>query len=207
MTAHGDALGRYLARSAATLSALAEDAERRGALGGMASAIAGALGRGNKVLLCGNGGSAADAQHVATELVVRLSAKRERRALPALALTTDTSLLTACANDYGFERIFERQVEAHGHAGDVLVGISTSGNSPNVVRAFERARAMGLVTALFSGRSGGALRPLADHAVCIPADDTSHIQEAHLACYHALCFQVEALLFDGEPSPAGGSPS
>ncbi len=189
-------LRNRLRASAHTLERLAASSAPLAALEAAAQAIAAAIGARRKVLVCGNGGSAADAQHLATELVVRLSAARERRALPAIALTTDTSLLTACANDYGFEHIFERQIEALGRAGDVLIGISTSGNSANVVRAFERARERGLATVLFSGRTGGKLKALADHAVCIDAADTAHIQEAHLACYHALCYRIEELLFD-----------
>ncbi|GIW73223.1 MAG: phosphoheptose isomerase [Planctomycetota bacterium] len=185
----------HLLRGAEVQRALAEDGARCAALAAIARVLAGALAAGRKVLLCGNGGSAADAQHVATELVVRLSARRERRALAALALTTDTSLLTACANDYGFERVFARQVEALGQPGDVLIGISTSGNSPNVVLAFEEARRRGLVTVLFSGGEGGRLRALADHAFLVPAAATSTIQEVHLAAYHAMCELVEVMLF------------
>jgi D-sedoheptulose 7-phosphate isomerase len=171
------------------------------AIAATARAVAAALAGGKKVLLCGNGGSAADSQHVATELVVRLRADRPRRALPAIALSTDTSLLTACSNDFSFDEVFARQVEALGAPGDVLWGISTSGNSPNVVRAFEVAREKGLVRVLFSGGSGGKLAALADVAYLAPAADTSRIQELHAAGYHAACFLVEEILF-GE----GGRP-
>lgn len=155
---------------------------------------------GGKIMFCGNGGSAADSQHVATEFVVRLRASFEREALPAVALTTDTSLITACANDFSYDRIFSRQVAALGRAGDVVVGISTSGNSENVVRALQMARDRGMKTVLFSGRSGGRLLALADVAVLVPADDTSHIQEGQLCSYHALCLLVEELVCGPPPS-------
>ncbi|RME76984.1 MAG: SIS domain-containing protein [Planctomycetota bacterium] len=192
-----------LSASARALARLAEDRAVRAALEALATRLAQTLSAGGKVLVCGNGGSAADAQHLATELVVRLRASCERRALAAIALTTDTSLLTACANDYGFERVFARQVEALGRPGDVLVGISTSGSSANVVAAFVQARRQGLATVLFSGATGGTLRELADHAVLVPERDTAHIQEGHLACYHALCYALEQRLFGagGEGRP------
>jgi D-sedoheptulose 7-phosphate isomerase len=161
----------------------------------IATAIADALRAGRKVLICGNGGSAADAQHIATELVVRLQTARPRRALPAIALTTDTSLITACSNDFDFEEIFARQVEALGEKGDILVGISTSGNSPNVIRAFEVAAERGLLKVFFGGGTGGKLAPLADLVFLAPAPDTSRIQEVQLASYHAVLFLVEDLLF------------
>ena len=146
-----------------------------------------------KVLFCGNGGSAADSQHLATELVVRLSSAFERPAIGAIALTTDTSLLTACANDYSFEHIFSRQVEALGREGDVLVGITTSGKSPNVRRALEQARTQGLKTVLFSAGDGGPCAALADVAVLVPSQVTSHIQECHLAVGHIVCELIERL--------------
>lgn len=155
--------------------------------------LAGAIAAGNKVLFCGNGGSAADSQHFATELVVRLSSAFERPALAALSLTTDTSLLTACANDYSFEEVFARQVEGLGRAGDVLVGISTSGKSENVRRALERARARGLGTVLLAGGDGGTCKALADVAVVVPSTVTAHIQECHLAIGHVMCELVERL--------------
>lgn len=155
--------------------------------------MAEAVAAGRKVLFCGNGGSAADSQHFATELVVRLSSAFERPALAALALTTDSSLLTACANDYSFEEVFARQVEGLGQVGDVLVGISTSGKSENVRRALERARARGLRTVLLAGGDGGTCKPLADAAVVVPSKVTAHIQECHLALGHILCELVERL--------------
>jgi D-sedoheptulose 7-phosphate isomerase len=144
---------------------------------------------GGKILLCGNGGSAADAQHVATELCVRYLAAR--RALPAIALTVDSSILTAAGNDLGFEHVFERQVEALGRPGDALIAISTSGNSANVLRAVDAARAGGIVTIGLTGRSGGALGPRVDHWIPAPSSHTPQIQEAHLAIEHLLCEILE----------------
>jgi D-sedoheptulose 7-phosphate isomerase len=161
----------------------------------IATAIADALRAGGKVLICGNGGSAADSQHIATELIVRLQAARPRRPLPAIALTTDTSILTACSNDFSFDDVFSRQVEALGQKGDVFIGISTSGNSPNVVRAFEAAAERGMRRVFFGGGKGGKCVALADLAFLAPGTDTSHIQEVQLQAYHAMLFLVEELLF------------
>jgi phosphoheptose isomerase len=163
-----------------------------------ADVIAGSFLSGGKVLLCGNGGSAADCQHMAAEFVSRLSKDFERRALPALALTTDTSFLTAFSNDCGFEGIFERQIEALGNAGDVLIGISTSGNSPNVIRALAAARKRNMCTIALTGNSG-RLAGVADVAIAVPSGDTQHIQETHLAIEHVLSELVEIILFR-EPS-------
>ena len=149
---------------------------------------------GGKLLICGNGGSAADCQHMAAEFVSRLTKDFERPGLPAIALTTDSSFLTAYANDCGFDGIFARQVQALGRPGDVLLGISTSGNSPNVVQAVELARATGLRTVSLTG-SGGRLGKLVDVAIAVPNDDTQHIQETHLAVEHLLCLLVERALF------------
>jgi D-sedoheptulose 7-phosphate isomerase len=149
---------------------------------------------GRKLLLCGNGGSAADCQHMAAEFVSRLSKDLDRRALPAIALTTDTSFLTAFSNDCGFEGIFERQVEALGNPGDLLIGISTSGNSPNVIRAVEAARKRNMGTIALTG-NGGRLPTMADIVIAVPSTDTQYIQEAHLAVEHILCELVEFALF------------
>jgi D-sedoheptulose 7-phosphate isomerase len=149
---------------------------------------------GRKLLLCGNGGSAADCQHMAAEFVSRLSKDLDRRALPAIALTTDTSFLTAFSNDCGFEGIFERQVEALGNPGDLLIGISTSGNSPNVIRAVEAARKRNMGTIALTG-NGGRLATMADIVIAVPSTDTQYIQEAHLAVEHILCELVEFALF------------
>ena len=159
------------------------------------AAIVGSLRAGGKILLCGNGGSAGDAQHLATEFVSTLTLDRPRDAIAAIALTTDSSLLTAVANDYGFENVFARQVEALGREGDVVIGISTSGNSDNVVKAFERARVAGLRTIAFTGESGGSLGPLADIQINVPSSETSHIQEAHIAIGQLIAFLVEDELF------------
>ncbi len=148
--------------------------------------------RGGTLFFCGNGGSAADAQHMATEYVVRYM--RDRRAYPAVALTTDTSLLTAAGNDLGFDHIFSRQVEALAKAGDLLIIHSTSGNSPNVLRAAEAARARGVGVLAFSARDGGALRALADHNVVVPTDRTDRAQEMHLCIEHLICELVEGEL-------------
>jgi len=154
-----------------------------------AADISDRMRRGHKVLVFGNGGSAADAQHFAAELSGRF--RRERAALPALALTTDTSALTAIGNDYGYEQVFSRQVEAHGREGDVAIGISTSGRSPNVVRALEVARARGLLTVALTGRGGGVLAPLADFLIDVPHQDTARIQEVHGMIVHILCELIE----------------
>jgi D-sedoheptulose 7-phosphate isomerase len=151
-----------------------------------------ALQGGGTLWFAGNGGSAADAQHMATEYVVRYA--HNRRALPAVALTTDTSLLTACGNDLGFDEIFARQIEAVTQPGDLVVLHSTSGDSPNVVRAAQAARAKGVTVVALLGKGGGAVRRLVDDAVVIPSDQTSHIQELHLALEHAICAIVEATL-------------
>ncbi|RAU23533.1 phosphoheptose isomerase [Paramagnetospirillum kuznetsovii] len=148
------------------------------------------LNSGGKILFFGNGGSAADAQHLATELVVRY--RYNRKALASIALTTDTSLLTACANDFSFEEIFSRQIEALGRPGDVAIGITTSGNSPNVLTALAVARDMGLVAAGFGGRDGGKMVGLADPLLIVPSNVTARIQEMHILLGHALCDQVEA---------------
>jgi len=144
---------------------------------------------GGTLFFCGNGGSAADAQHMATEYVVRY--RRNRRAYPAIALTTDTSLLTAAGNDIGFENVFARQVEALCRPGDLLVIHSTSGNSPNVIRAAEAARVKGVRVLAFSSRDGGALRALADHSVIVPTDRTDRAQELHLCIEHVICDVIE----------------
>jgi len=148
---------------------------------------------GNKAIFFGNGGSAADAQHLAAEFVGRFA--RERRGLPALALSVNTSSITAIGNDYGFEDIFVRQVEAFGHPGDVAVGLTTSGNSPNVVLALVRAKKLGLKTIAFSGRDGGKVAAAADLTLVVPHSSTPRIQEMHITLGHLLCEAVEATLF------------
>ena len=165
-----------------------------GSIAKAADVIAEAFLSGRKLLLCGNGGSAADCQHMAAEFVSRFSKDLDRRALPAIALTTDTSFLTAFGNDRGFEGVFERQVEALGNAGDVLIGISTSGNSVNVVQAIGAAGKRNIRTIALTG-NGGRLASLADVAIAVPSGDTQYIQETHLAVEHILCELVESVLF------------
>ena len=148
-----------------------------------------ALRNGRKLLICGNGGSAADAQHMAAELVGRFIA--DRPALAAIALTTDTSALTAIANDYGYDNVFSRQVAGLAHAGDVLIAISTSGSSPSVLAACTQARALGCEVVGLTGRDGGALKGCCDTTVIAPADDTAHIQECHIVVVHLLCALIE----------------
>jgi D-sedoheptulose 7-phosphate isomerase len=155
----------------------------------IAATITQALRSGHKVLLCGNGGSAADAQHVAAELLGRFA--REREAWPALALTTNSSTMTAIANDYDFERVFARQVEGLAVAGDVVVGISTSGNSPNVIRALETAREKNCSTIGFTGEHGGRLKDAVDLCFRAPSNNTPRIQEAHIVVWHIVCELVE----------------
>src|SRR5450759_3591509 len=157
-----------------------------------AAAIVDALKRGGKLLLFGNGGSAADAQHVAAELVGRF--QRERAALAAIALTTDTSVLTSIANDYAYDRVFARQIEALGRAGDVAFGISTSGGSPNVVAALVAARALGLQTIALTGKDGGAVGRAAAIHVNVPSESTARVQEVHRTLLHVMCDVVERAL-------------
>ncbi len=155
--------------------------------------ITAAFQRGNKILLCGNGGSAADAQHIAAEFIGRF--KKERKSLPAIALTTDTSILTALANDYSYETIFARQVEGLGEKGDVLIGLSTSGTSKNVVEAVKRAKEIGLITIGFTGKSGGDLKKLCDFNFSAGSAKTPHVQEMHITALHAISEAVEDALF------------
>ena len=178
----------------ASLEALAGLAARVSAdqaeeIAAIADRYEGTLRGGGTLFFAGNGGSAADAQHLATEYVVRYQTTRP--AMRAIALTTDTSLLTACANDLGFDEVFARQVEALAEPGDLLVLHSTSGESPNVIRAAQAAKARGVTVVAFLGRNGGQLKALADVALVIPADDTARIQELHLAIEHVICDLVE----------------
>jgi D-sedoheptulose 7-phosphate isomerase len=155
----------------------------------IARVMADALHSGNQILWCGNGGSAGDSQHLAAEIVGRF--RRERRGMPSIALTTDTSILTAVANDYGYEAVFSRQVEALGRKGDVLVGISTSGNSHNVIAALEAAKVYGVTTVAFTGAGGGRMASLADHLFAVDSRDTARVQEAHILAGHMLCDWLE----------------
>ncbi|RMA97148.1 D-sedoheptulose 7-phosphate isomerase [Hydrogenothermus marinus] len=150
------------------------------------------LKMGYKILICGNGGSAADSQHFAAEIVGRF--EKERKGYPAIALTTDTSALTAIGNDYGFEEIFSRQVEALGEKGDILIGISTSGNSKNVIKAVEKAKELNLFTVGFLGKDGGKLKNIVDKAFIVPHNNTARIQEVHLTLEHTLCKIIDMYL-------------
>jgi len=187
-----DSLMRQLRESAALKERMAR--ESGPSILAAAQALTAAFRSGRKLLLCGNGGSAADCQHMATEFVSRLSRERERRALPAIALTTDTSFLTAFSNDCGFDGVFERQIEAHGQPGDVLIAISTSGNSGNVVRGVRKAKSLGLTTIGLVGE-GGELTDLVDFPIVVPSRDTQRIQEATLAVEHIICDLTEEALF------------
>jgi len=158
-----------------------------------AEACINCMNQGGKILLAGNGGSAADAQHIAGEFVSRFAF--DRPGLSAFALTTDTSILTAVGNDYGYEKLFSRQVQSHGKAGDVFIGYSTSGKSPNILRAFEEARSLGVITIGMTGNRGGPMRDLCDYIFEVPSSDTPKIQEGHLVLGHILCGLVENAIF------------
>ena len=191
-----------LQRFVQVLAAIA--GEQAPAIVAVAATLTTALRAGHKVILFGNGGSAADAQHIAAELVGRY--KMLRPALPALALTTDTSALTAIGNDYGYAAVFARQVEAHARPGDVVIAISTSGNSPSVLEGVAVARRQGAVTVGLTGGSGGKLCAAVDQCIVVPADQTPHIQQAHITIGHIVCDLVEQALFapataDGEQTP------
>jgi D-sedoheptulose 7-phosphate isomerase len=160
--------------------------------------MADVLRAGGRVFFFGNGGSAADAQHLAAELVGRFAL--ERRALPAMALSVNTSVVTAIGNDYGYEQVFSRQLEGLARAGDMAIGITTSGNSANVVRAMESGGAMGLRTIAMTGARGGQIRAVVDECLCVPSDLTPRIQEAHILIGHMLCEYAERALFDNEKS-------
>jgi phosphoheptose isomerase len=189
----GEAARRYLQRTSDTAAATRDNCLDD--IVAAASVLVDSLEAGGTMLICGNGGSAADAQHLATEFVSTFTIDNQRPSIPAIALTTDTSLLTAIANDFGVEGMFARQVESLGRAGDVLIGISTSGNSANVIRAAAQARTQDMKMIALTGESGGALAPIADVAVRIPSTITSHIQECHLAVEQLLASLVEDALY------------
>jgi D-sedoheptulose 7-phosphate isomerase len=184
---------RQLRDTADNLAVMAADQDLLATIASAAMACVDALRRGNKILFAGNGGSAADAQHLAGELVSRFA--YDRPGLPSFALTTDTSVLTAIGNDYGYERVFARQVEAVGSAGDVLFGISTSGRSANILAALDAARHKGLVTVGMTGRGGGQMPERCDYVLRSPSDVTPRIQEGHIAMGHAICEVIEAQMF------------
>ena len=182
-----------LRKSLATLERTLADDTLVEAVSRAGVATAEAMLRGGKLMTAGNGGSAADAQHLSAEFVARLTINRP--AMRSVALTTDTSAITAIGNDYAFEDLFSRQVEAIGSRGDVFLGISTSGNSPNVLKALRVARDMGITTIGFTGNHGGKMAPLCDHNIIVPSDITMHIQESHLALEHIFCMIVERCYF------------
>jgi D-sedoheptulose 7-phosphate isomerase len=183
----------YLAESAKVMAAFAADPEAQAVLIDMAEATIAAMKSGNKLLVAGNGGSAADAQHIAGEFISRLMF--DHAPLPAIALTTDTSAITATGNDYGYEHIFLRQVQGLGRKGDVFLGISTSGNSPNVVKALEAAREMGIVTLGFAGAAGGKMIALCDKVLKAPSTWTPMIQQCHITAAHIYCALIERAMF------------
>ena len=194
-----DMVSEHFRRSCETLSHAAEDADLRAAIHTIADAITDAFRAGHKLLIAGNGGSAADAQHIAGEFLSRLNF--DRNPLPAIALTSDTSVLTAIGNDYGFDRAFERQVRGLGQKGDVFIAISTSGRSPNIVTALKAAREAGLITVGFTGTAAnGTMQPLCDHCLAAPSPETPLIQQIHIVAAHAICGLVERSLFGG-PKP------
>jgi D-sedoheptulose 7-phosphate isomerase len=195
-----DLVSEQLGEGLAVLRAVAEDAALHATLTEAAETTAAALRAGRKLMIAGNGGSAADAQHLAAEFVSRLV--EDRPAMRAVALTTDSSILTAIGNDYGYERAFVRQIEALGQAGDVFLGISTSGRSPNILLALEQCRKIGITTIGLTGMTGGRMPPWCDFCIRIPSDVTMHIQEAHLALEHIFCLMAERFYFAPERPPA-----
>jgi D-sedoheptulose 7-phosphate isomerase len=186
-----DAIAKHFERSLAALDRAGKDREWLASVLAVADACARALKDGGKIMLAGNGGSAADAQHIAGEFLSRY--KRDRAPLAAIALTTDSAVLTAIGNDYGYEQVFERQVRGLGRKGDVFIALSTSGRSPNMIAALKAARAIGVTTIGFTGTAPGAaaMRPLCDLALIAPSDDTPLIQQIYMVAAHAICELVE----------------
>lgn len=187
-----DRIATHFQRSLTAMAAATDDRALLTATLAIAGAITDALRNGRKLLIAGNGGSAADAQHIAAEIIGRY--KFDRPAWPAIALTTDTSALTAIANDYGFDRIFARQVEGLGQRGDVFIGITTSGSSPNVLAALQAARALGLVTVGMTGARGVSMASLCDYLLVAPIDETAIVQQIHMVAAHAICDEIEQTL-------------
>lgn len=192
---------KQLAQSIATMQATLADLHIADTIATIAELTANAMQGGRKLLVAGNGGSAADAQHLVAEFVVRLS--ENRPALRAIALTTDSSIITAAGNDFSFDCIFARQIEALGEAGDLFLGISTSGNSKNILQAVQQAKQMGITTIGFTGNGGGQMREVCDYNVIIPSNVTMNIQECHLALEHIFCMAVERFYF-GDPGASKG---
>jgi D-sedoheptulose 7-phosphate isomerase len=185
-----------LARSIAVKQQVLSDEALVGRIQQVTLLIVDAFRKGNKVLFCGNGGSAADAQHLAAEFSGRFY--KDRTPLPAEALHCNTSYLTAVANDYGYEFVYSRLLKGVGREGDILIGLSTSGNSSNIVKAYEQARSMGITTVSFTGAGGGTMKDLSDILLNVPSTDTPRIQECHITMGHIICELVEAQLFDME---------
>ena len=190
-----DAIIRAIRDSISVKNKILEDEELVNSMHEVADECIAAYRQGNRVLLAGNGGSAADAQHIAAEFVGRYAF--DRPGLPAIALSTDTSMLTAIANDYGFDQIFRRQLEANGSKGDVFIGISTSGNSANLVASLQRAREMDILTVGLTGQGGGEMQSLCDYCLQVPSTSTPRIQESHIMLGHIICDLVEEALFGG----------
>jgi D-sedoheptulose 7-phosphate isomerase len=194
-----DPIAAHLALSREALERAGADSSLLDTARKIAEIIAGALRDGNKLLIAGNGGSAADAQHIAAEIVGRY--KKERPAYAAIALTTDTSALTAISNDYGFEQVFARQVEGLGRRGDVLLALTTSGRSPNILAALKAARQQGMITIGFTGAKGTVLGASCDHLLAAPSDDTAVIQQIHLTFAHGICELIEQTLTQAGSNP------
>ncbi|MDE1474597.1 D-sedoheptulose 7-phosphate isomerase [Xenorhabdus bovienii] len=190
-----DYINTYLSNSIKVKQKLAEDIVTLKAISDVANLIVDAYTKNNKVLLAGNGGSAADSQHIAAEFVSRFF--YDRPGLPAIAMTTDSSMLTAIGNDYGFDKLFARQLQAQSRPGDIFIGISTSGNSLNIIKAIEVAKEEGVTSVVLCG-SGGKLKDLADIAICVPDSVTPYIQECHICIGHIICAIVEAKIFPQE---------
>ncbi|TDK66531.1 SIS domain-containing protein [Sapientia aquatica] len=186
-------ISAQIAEAQRVMAAMLEDKALFSNVEKAAEACINCMNQGGKILLAGNGGSAADAQHIAGEFVSRFAF--DRPGLSAFALTTDTSILTAVGNDYGYEKLFSRQVQSHGKPGDVFIGYSTSGKSPNILRAFEEARSLGVITIGMTGNRGGPMRDLCDYIFEVPSSDTPKIQEGHLVLGHILCGLVENAIF------------
>lgn len=192
-----DAVAKQIQTSVSVLSAMIADGRLLSVVSDVASACIRALRAGNKLLFMGNGGSAADSQHLAGEMVSRFA--YDRPGLPAFALTTDTSVLTAIGNDYGYDRLFARQVEAVGRQGDLLFGISTSGRSPNVLAALEKAREMEIITVGMTGNRRAPITQMTDYCIEVPSDCTPNIQEGHIVIGHIICGLIEREMFPRTP--------
>src|SRR5207244_2961375 len=193
MRSREDSITAHFRRSRETLERAVQDGELMQAMLRATDTMAAALRGGNKILIAGNGGSAADAQHIAGEFLSRLNF--DRNPLPAIALTTDTSVLTAIGNDYGFEKVFERQVRGLGRAGDIFIAISTSGSSPNILAGLKAARDLGMITIGFTGTRKADMTDLCDHCLEAPSPETPLIQQIHIVAAHAICGLVERDLF------------